>query len=86
VPPCFQSSNRRACNAQKDPSANDRHACDYAAAFFGREAWRFVEAQQAVTNLAMTAVEYRPMQDPASFNLEAVMKQIEEMIRAHHGG
>jgi hypothetical protein len=25
------------------------------------------------------------MQDPASFNLEAVKKQIEAVIRSHHG-
>ena len=29
----------------------------------------------------MTAIDYPPMQDPASFNLDAVKKQIEAMIK-----
>jgi hypothetical protein len=40
--------------------------------FFAREFWRFVLVQQAVANLAQTAINYPPMQAPASFNLEAV--------------
>jgi arylsulfatase len=38
-----------------------------------------------VADLAKTAIDYPPMQDPASFNLDAVRKQIEDAIRAHHG-
>ena len=34
--------------------------------------------------LALTAVDYPPMQDPASFNLDAVKRQI-EALRAHQG-
>ena len=41
--------------------------------------------QQAVAKLAKTAIDYPPMQDPASFNLDAVKKQIDEMIKAHEG-
>ena len=41
--------------------------------------------QQRVAQLAMTAVDYPPMQDPASFNLDAVKKQIDDMIKAHAG-
>ena len=41
--------------------------------------------QQAVEKLAQTAVDYPPMQDPASFNLEAVKKKIEEMIKNRPG-
>jgi arylsulfatase len=41
--------------------------------------------QQEVGKLAMTAVDYPPMQDPASFNLEAVKKQIEDTIKMHSG-
>ena len=37
--------------------------------------------QQKVAELAKTAIDYPPMQDPASFNLEAVKKQIDEMIK-----
>ena len=53
--------------------------------FFAREFWRFVLVQQSVRNLAQTAVEYPPMQDPASFNLEAVKKKVEEMIKNRPG-
>jgi arylsulfatase len=53
--------------------------------FFAREFWRFVMVQQYVAKLAMTAVDYPPMQDPASFNLDAVKKKIEAMIKQHAG-
>ncbi len=53
--------------------------------FFAREFWRFVLVQQEVANLAQTAVDYPPMQAPASFNLEAVKRQVDEMLRAHEG-
>ena len=59
-------------------------AWGYGNEFFAREAWRFVGAQQAVEKLARTAVDFPPMQDPASFNLEAVKKQI-EALRSHEG-
>jgi arylsulfatase len=60
-------------------------AFGYGNDFFAREFWRFVLVQQRVADLAKTAVEYPPMQDPASFNLEAVKKQIDEVLK-HHGG
>jgi len=53
--------------------------------FFGREFWRFVLVQQKVTQLAQTAIEYPPMQAPASFNLDAVKREIEEKIKMHAG-
>ena len=53
--------------------------------FFAREFWRFVLVQQYVAKLAATAIEYPPMQDAATFNLDAVKKQVEAMIREHHG-
>jgi arylsulfatase A-like enzyme len=53
--------------------------------FYAREFWRFVLVQQEVGKLAQTAVDYPPMQAPASFNLEAVKRQIEEMQKAHEG-
>jgi hypothetical protein len=37
--------------------------------FYAREFWRFVLVQQTVAALAQTAIEYPPMQAPASFNL-----------------
>jgi arylsulfatase A-like enzyme len=60
-------------------------AFGYGNDFFAREFWRFVLVQQRVADLAKTAIDYPPMQDPASFNLEAVKKQIDEMIKHHEG-
>jgi len=57
----------------------------YTNEFYAREFWRFVVVQKAVFDLAQTAIDYPPMQDPASFNLEAVKKQIQNMIKAHAG-
>jgi len=53
--------------------------------FYAREFWRFVLVQQTVGKLAQTAIEFPPMQAPASFNLEAVKRQIEETIKGHEG-
>src|SRR2546421_474033 len=41
------------------------------------EFWRFVFVQQQVEKLAMTAIEFPPMQKGASFNLDAVKAKIE---------
>jgi arylsulfatase len=35
--------------------------------------------------LAETAINYPPMQAPASFNLEAVKRQIDQVLKAHEG-
>jgi arylsulfatase len=51
--------------------------------FYAREFWRFVLVQQRVAKLASTAIDYPPMQDPASFNLDAIKKKIDAMIREH---
>ena len=53
--------------------------------FYAREFWRFVVVQQTVGKLAATAVDFPPMQSPASFNLDAVKAQIQEMMKAHEG-
>src|SRR5215213_6707088 len=45
--------------------------------WFKYEFWRFVFVQQEVEKLAMTAVEFPPMQKGASFNLDAVKAKIE---------
>ncbi|MGA9536506.1 MAG: hypothetical protein WBR24_11405 [Desulfobacterales bacterium] len=45
--------------------------------WFKYEFWRFVFAQQQVGKLAMTAIEFPPMQKGASFNLDAVKAKIE---------
>lgn len=64
-------------------------AWGYGNEFFGREAWRFVAVQEAAKKLALTAIDYPPMQDPASFNLSALKQQIDAMIaksQAAHPG
>jgi arylsulfatase len=53
--------------------------------FMAREFWRFVVVQQTVAKLAQTAIEYPPMQAPATFNLDAVKKEIQEKIQNHEG-
>jgi arylsulfatase len=57
----------------------------YVNEFYAREFWRFVNVQQEVGKLAQTAIDYPPMQDPASFNLEAIKRQIQATIKAHEG-
>jgi hypothetical protein len=53
--------------------------------FYAREFWRFVSVQEEVKKLALTAIEYPPMQDPASFNLDAVKKEIGAAIKNQLG-
>jgi arylsulfatase len=60
-------------------------AFGYGNDFYAREFWRFVMVQQKVADLAKTAIDYPPMQDPASFNLDAVKKKIDEAIRHRSG-
>ena len=53
--------------------------------FYAREFWRFVMVQQYVGKLAETALEYPPMQAPATFNLQALKAKVEEAIRHQRG-
>lgn len=53
--------------------------------WFVYEFWRFQVVQQEVAKLAQTAIEFPPMQNGASFNLEAVKEKIEKASRAHRG-
>jgi hypothetical protein len=53
--------------------------------FLAREFWRFVQVQQKVGALVQTAIEYPPMQAPASFNLQAIKGKIDEAIKSHEG-
>ncbi len=74
---------------ERTPSINGESLNDlgggYMNEFYAREFWRFVLVQQKVAALAATAVDYPPMQDPASFNLDAVKKKIDEAINNHSG-
>jgi arylsulfatase A-like enzyme len=53
--------------------------------FMAREFWRFVLVQKTVAELAKTAIDFPPMQAPASFNIQAVKEKVEEAIKAHEG-
>ncbi|MEJ0051256.1 MAG: arylsulfatase [Methylovirgula sp.] len=53
--------------------------------FLAREFWRFVQVQQKVGALVQTAIEFPPMQAPASFNLQAIKAKIDEAIKSHEG-
>ena len=57
----------------------------YMNAFYAREFWRFVLVQKEVAELAETAIEFPPMQAPASFNLDEVKREVEEKIKLHEG-
>ena len=74
---------------ERTPSIGSQNLNDlgggYMNDFYAREFWRFVLVQQQVAKLAMTAIDYPPMQDPASFNLDAVKKQIEAAIKNKPG-
>jgi arylsulfatase len=41
--------------------------------------------QQKVFALADTAVDFPPMQVPASFNLESVKRQVDKVIKENEG-
>jgi arylsulfatase len=51
--------------------------------FYGQNFWRLVFLQQEVAKLAKTAIEYPPMQESASFNLDAVKKKVQEAAAGH---
>jgi arylsulfatase A-like enzyme len=51
--------------------------------WFMYEFWRFVFVQDQVGKLALSAIEYPPMQRGASFNLDAVKAKIAEAMKAH---
>lgn len=58
---------------------------DYMNGFYAREFWRFVFVQDVVAKLGATAIDFPPMQDPASFNLAEVKRKIDAAIKARQG-
>ena len=68
-------------NLRLDPFEKmDMEGSMYYAQWYTYEFWRYVFVQQEVGKLAMTALDFPPMQAAASFNLDAVKKQIEAAI------
>jgi arylsulfatase len=56
---------------------------EYFDGWFVYEFWRFVFVQEVVGKLAMSAIEYPPMQKGASFNLDAVKEKIAQAMKEH---
>ena len=65
-------------------SVNDEGG-GYMNEFYAREFWRFVMVQKAVSDLAKTAIDFPPMQEPASFNLSAIKAKIQERLNQQQG-
>ena len=51
--------------------------------WFVYEFWRFVFVQQVVGKLALTAIDFPPMQKGASFNLSQLKEELDKKIAAH---
>ncbi|MEO9205674.1 MAG: arylsulfatase, partial [Gammaproteobacteria bacterium] len=69
-------------NLKLDPFERTNRSMGYGMDFFAHEFWRFVFVQDQVSSLGASFVTYPPMQASASFNLEAVKKQIVKAINA----
>jgi arylsulfatase len=65
------------------PGADGNRGSYYFMDWFMYEFWRFVFVQQVVGKLAMSAIDYPPMQKGASFNLDAVKAKIAEAMAKH---
>ena len=53
--------------------------------FYLYEFWRFVYVQEVVGTFAQTFIDFPPQQTPASFNIDAVVNQVKEVIRKNAG-
>jgi arylsulfatase A-like enzyme len=69
-------------NLRLDPFERTNRSMAYGMDFFGHEFWRFVFVQDEIAKMGETFVAYPPMQAGASFNLEAVKKQIIKAIQS----
>lgn len=72
-------------NLRLDPFERTSRSMDYGMGFFAHEFWRFVFVQQEVGKLGESFVQYPPMQPGASFNLEAVKRQVIKAIDSQKG-
>lgn len=72
-------------NLRLDPFERTNRSMGYGMDFFAHEFWRFVFVQQQVAELGESFVAYPPMQPGASFNLEAVKKQVLKAINSQRG-
>jgi hypothetical protein len=65
------------------PSVDGNRGSYFYMDWFMYEFWRFVFVQQVVAKLAMSAIDYPPMQKGASFNLDAVKEKIAAAMAKH---
>lgn len=73
-------------NLRLDPFERSSRSMGYGMDFYAHEFWRFVFVQQQVAKLGETFIAYPPMQAGASFNLEAVKRQIMDAINSEKHG
>jgi arylsulfatase len=75
-------------NLKIDPFERTLSVQDVPAAtqdFYLYEFWRFVYVQDVVGKFAQTFIDFPPQQTPASFNIDAVVNQVKDVIRNHPG-
>ena len=53
--------------------------------FYAREFWRFVQVQETVGAAAQSLIDFPPMQQAASFNLQELKEKVDAMIKNHEG-
>lgn len=74
------------CNLRLDPfERTGMNGSMLFAQWYMYEFWRFVFVQQEVAKFAQTFIEFPPMQEGATFNLEAVKQQVENAIKSRAG-
>jgi arylsulfatase len=74
------------CNVRLDPfERTGQTGSMQFADWFKYEFWRFVFVQQEVAKFAQSFIDFPPMQQAASFNLQAVKEQILKAIQARQG-
>jgi arylsulfatase A-like enzyme len=72
-------------NLRLDPYERAHRSMAFGMDFYGHEFWRFVFVQQVIGDLGQSFVAYPPMQQGASFNLEAVKEEIIKAIKSREG-
>ena len=74
------------CNVRLDPfERTGQTGSMQFADWYKYEFWRFVFVQQEVAKFAQSFIDFPPMQQAASFNLQAVKEQILKAIQARQG-
>ncbi|MCZ6828040.1 MAG: hypothetical protein O7F73_00350, partial [Gammaproteobacteria bacterium] len=75
----------RIINLRSDPYEESLESGLYAR-FFGDQLWLFVPTQQEVGKWLMTFREFPPRQPTASFSIDQMMQQMQQMLQAQVRG